>query len=188
MQMRYKQHEIVGLPKTFKVYHTLDYLRPQGVELPPECLTQDFHPLEWDKEERGIIAFKYNESATGVEILHDMHLQTLSLYLSEWAVEADVLLYVDIVNAVLKKHPRSKLYAKYDILKGLTDLDANRMITERKRYLKRTLINKDHFTMEGLNSSFTLAVEHLRPASSVDMQVFELQRMFTKMQWETPEE
>ena len=42
--------------------------------------------------------------------------------------------------------------------------------------------------MEGLNSSFTLAVEHLRPASSVDMQVFELQRMFTKMQWETPEE
>lgn len=43
--------------------------------------------------------------------------------LSPWASDADVKLYVKLVNMVLKKHPRTKLYAQYDILKGLTEKD-----------------------------------------------------------------
>jgi len=84
----------------------------------------------------------------------------------------------------LKKHPRAKLYGKYDIIKNLTDIELNRMLADRRKYLKRLLQTKDGFTMEGINDDFTLQVAHLRKATSIDMQVIELQQVFTKMQWE----
>ena len=70
-------------------------------------------------------------------------------------------------------------------LKSLTDDDVQKMIEERKRYLKRLLTTKDGFTMEGINADFTLKVAHLKPAVSVDTQIQELQQQFVKMQWET---
>ena len=57
-----------------------------------------------------------------------------------------------LVNAVLKKHPRTKLYAKYDILKGLTEEDERKMIADRQSHVKRLLKTKEGFTMEGLFS------------------------------------
>ena len=132
--------------------------------------------------------FKYNESATGINLVHTPHLQALALELSPLASEADVLLYAAFVNAVLAKHKRARLYDKYAPLKGLTDDDVQRMIKDRKVYLKRLLATKDGFTMEGLNADFTLQVAQLRPAISSDMQVLELQRQFVAMQWERQED
>ena len=111
--------------------------------------------------------------------------KTLTIELSPWAVEADVQLYALFVNAFLAKHKRARLYDKYAPLKSLTDKDMQKMIEERKRYLKRLLATKDGFTMEGINADFTLKVAHLKPATSVDIQVQELQQQFVKMQWET---
>ena len=108
----------------------------------------------------------------------------MNLWLSPWAVEADVLLYVAFINAILKKHPRTKLYDKYDIIKNLTDIELNRMLADRRKYLKRLLQTKDGFTMEGINDDFTLQVADLRKAASIEMQVIELQQVFTKKQWE----
>ena len=76
-------------------------------------------------------------------------------------------------------------YVKYAPLKGLTNDDVQRMIKDRKAYLKRLLTTKEGFTMEGLNAGFTLQVTHLRPASSVEVQVQNLQQQFVKMQWES---
>ena len=47
------------------------------------------------------------------DLVHTLHLQTLSVHLSPWASEADVLLYADFVNALLRKHKRARLYDKY---------------------------------------------------------------------------
>lgn len=100
-------------------------------------------------------------------------------------METDVQLYALFVNAFLAKHKRARLYDKYAPLKSLTDDDVQKMIEERKRYLKRLLTTKDGFTMEGINADFTLKVAHLKPAVSVDTQIQELQQQFVKMQWET---
>ena len=188
--MKFNQLEIVGLPKSFRIYKAVDYLYPEGKELTPEEVIYDEYPAECDEDkgEDASVVFKYNESTTGVYILHSRPAQLFTLCLSPWAVEADVLLYAGIINAVLKKHPRAKLYDKYAPLKEITTDDVERMISDRKKYLKKMLTTKNEFTMEGINHDFTLCPEHLRPASSIDMQVFELQRMFAKMQWDNSEE
>ena len=111
----------------------------------------------------------------------------LTIELSPWASEADVMLYAAFVSAVLAKHKRARLYDKYAPLKGLTDDDVLRMMKDRKAYLKRLLNTKEGFTMEGLNADFTLKVAHLRPAISPDVQVLELLRQFVAMQWENEE-
>ena len=64
-------------------------------------------PTDGDEGEDAMVAYEY----------------ALSFELSPWASDADVKLYVNLVNMVLKKHPRTKLYAQYDILKGLTEED-----------------------------------------------------------------
>lgn len=85
---------------------------------------------------------------------------------------------------ILKKHKRARLYDKYAPLKELTDEHVQKMIAERKAYLKRLLTKEKGFTMDGINVGLTLLVEHLRPAISPDMQALELQQSFVKMQWE----
>ena len=182
--MKYEELTIVGLPKSFKIYKAVDYLYPNGEPDNSEEVLYDEYFEEGDEGEDASIVFKYNESATGVNVVYNSTVNTLNLWLSPWAVEADVLLYVAFINAILKKHPRAKLYDKYDIIKNLTDIELNRMLADRRKYLKRLLQTKDGFTMEGVNNDFTLKVAHLRKAASIDMQVTELQQVFTKMQWE----
>ena len=181
---------IAGLPKSFDVGDAVDYLQPWSDDMRPEDILYDLYPAEADEEkgEDAVVLFKYNESATGIYLVHTPHLQALALELSPWASEADVLLYAAFVNSVLAKHKRARLYEKYAPLKGLTDDDVQRMIKDRKAYLKRLLTTKEGFTMEGINAGFTLQVAHLRPAISPDMQVLELQRQFVKMQWERQED
>ena len=188
--MKYSKLIIAGLPKSFDVTYAGDYIQSTGDDTQPEEILYDFYFAEADEEngEEGLMLFKYNESATGIYLVHTPHLQSLSMELSPWASEADVLLYAAFINAVLSKHKRARLYDKYAPLKGLTDEDVQRMIKDRKAYLKRLLITKEGFTMEGLNADFTLQVAHLRPATSPDMQVQELQRQFVSMQWEREDE
>ena len=181
--MKYEELTIVGLPKSFKIYKAVDYLYPNGEPDNSEEVLYDEYFEEGDEGEDASIVFKYNESATGVYVVYNSTVSTLNLWLSPWAVEADVLLYVAFINAILKKHPRTKLYDKYDIIKNLTDIELNRMLADRRKYFKRLLQTKDSFTMEGINNDFTLQVADLRKVASIDMQVTELQQVFTKMQW-----
>lgn len=185
--MKYDELTIIGLPKSFKIYKAIDYLYPNGEPDNPEDVLYDEYFVECDEGEDASIVFKYNESATGVYIVYNSTVNALNLWLSPWAVEADVLLYVAFINVILKKHPRTKLYDKYDIIKNLTDIELNRMLADRRKYLKRLLQTKDGFTMEGVNNDFTLQVANLPKAASIDMQVTELQQVFTKMQWEEDE-
>ena len=80
-------------------------------------------PTDGDEGEDAMVAYEYNKSATGVYVAYKETVHALSFELSPWASDADVKLYVKLVNMVLKKHPRTKLYAQYDILKGQTEED-----------------------------------------------------------------
>lgn len=182
--MKHDELIIIGLPKSFKIYKAIDYLYPNGEPDGPDDVLYDEYFVECDEGEDASIVFKYNESATGVSVVYNSTVNTLNLWLSPWAVEADILLYCAFINAILKKHPRAKLYDKYDIIKNLTDIELNWMLADRGKYLKRLLQTKDGFTMEGINNDFTLQVAHLPKAASIEMQVTELQQVFTKMQWE----
>lgn len=185
--MKYSKLIISGLPKSFDVTYAGDYVQEMPDDAPIEDVLYDFYFAEAD-EDKGEVAvylFKYNESATGVYLMHTPHLQTLSLELSPWASEADVLLYGTFINAVLAKHKRARLYDKYAPLKGLTDDDVLRMIKDRKAYLKRQLTTKDGFTMEGLNADYEVTVADLWPNMPPEVWGQELMRQFVKMQWES---
>ena len=186
--MKYDKLTIIGLPKKFKVYYALDYLYylyPDG-QLPdnPDEILYDEWPADGDEGEDAMMVYEYNKSATGVYLAYNETVHALSFELSPWASDADVKLYVKLANAVLKKHPRTKLYAQYDILKGLTEEDEKKMIADRQSYVKRLLKTKEGFTMEGLFHGFTLKVAHLRPAPTLDIQARDLRQLFADMQWE----
>ena len=187
--MKYDKLTIIGLPKKFKVYYSLDYLYPDG-QLPdnPDDILYDEWPTDGDEGEDAMMAYEYNKSATGVYVAYNETVHALSFELSPWASDADVKLYVKLANAVLKKHPRTKLYAQFDILKGLTEEDEKKMIADRLSYVKHLLKTKEGFTMEGLFHGCTLKVAHLRPAPTLDIQARELRQMFADMQWEKGEE
>ena len=128
--------------------------------------------------------FKYDESATGVEVAHSPHLQALSVGLSPWASDADVQLFAAFVNAFLAKHKRARLYEGAAPLGGLSDDDVRQMIEERRAYLQELLSTQESITMEGLRAGATLGVAEFRAAVAPDQQVCELQRQFIEMQWE----
>ena len=184
--MKYSKLTIAGVPKSFVIWDVVDYVQDLSEDESPDDVQYDFFFFVCNEEkgEDACVLFKYDESATGIFVTHTPHLQTLSLELSPWAVETDVQLYASFVNAFLAKHKRARLYEKYAPLKNLTDDDVQKMIEERKRYLKRLLTTRDGFTMEGINADFTLKVTLLKPAASVDIQMQELQQQFVGMQWE----
>ena len=94
---------IIGLPKKFKVYYALDYLYPDD-QLPdnPDDILYDEWPTDGDEGEDAMMAYEYNKSATGVYVAYNETVHALSFELSPWASDADVSLYVKLVNAVLK--------------------------------------------------------------------------------------
>lgn len=187
--MKYDKLTIIGLPTKFKVYYALDYLYLDD-QLPdnPDDILYDEWPVECDEGEDAMMVYEYYKSATGVYLAYNETMHALSFELSPWASDADVSLYVKLVNAVLKKHPRAKLYAQYDILKGLTDEEEKKMIADRQSYVKRLLKTKEGFTMEGLFHGCTLEVAHLRPALTLDIQARDLRQLFADIQWEKGEE
>ena len=187
--MKFSKLIISGLPKSFEVTYAGDYVQDLPDDSRPEDILYDFYFAEAneDKGEEGLMLFKYNESATGVYLVHSPHLQTLSLELSPWASEADVLLYGAFINAVLAKHKRARLYDKYAPLKGLTDEDVQRMIKDRKAYLKRLLTTMEGFTMEGVSVDYEVKVAHLWPNMPPEVWMQELMRQFVAMQWEAEE-
>jgi hypothetical protein len=187
--MKYSKLIISGLPKSFDVTYAGDYVQEMQDDAPIEDVLYDFYFAEADEDkgEEGLVLFKYNESATGIYLVHTPHLQTLTVELSPWASEEDVLLYAAFINAVLAKHKRTRLYDKYAPLKGLTDEDVQRMIKDRKAYLKRQLTTKEGFTMEGLSVDYEVKVAHLWPNMPPEVWMQELMRQFVAMQWEAEE-
>ena len=187
--MKYDKLTLVGLPKRFKVYDVVDYLCPADHQPEsPDDVIYDFLPEECDEGEDAIVVYEYNESATGVQVVYEEASHSLIFSLSLWVSDADVRMYTKMINAVLKKHPRARLYSHYEHLKGLTEDDEKKMIANRLSYVKRLLKTKEGFTMEGLFRDFTLKVAHLRPAPSVDIQALELRQLFTDMQWKQTDE
>ena len=184
--MKYSKLMISGLSKTFDVTYAGDYVQPTDDGIQPEEIFYDFYlaDADEDKGEEAVMLFKYNESATGIYLVHTPHLQTMAVELSPWASETDVLLYAAFINAVLAKHKRARLYDKYAPLKGLTDDNVQWMIKERKAHLKRQLTTKEGFTMEGLNADYEVTVAHLWPDMPPEVWVQELMRQFVAMQWE----
>ena len=65
--------------------------------------------------------------------------------------------------------------------------EIEQMKTDRTHLLERLLTTKEGFKMDGINHPFILKVEHLIAYSSVEMQAYELMRMFVGMQWEADE-
>ena len=187
--MKYSKLIISELPKSFDVTYAGDYVQEMPDDAPIEDVLYDFYFAEADEDkgEEGLVLFKYNESATGIYLVHTPHLQTLTVELSPWASEKDVLLYAAFINAVLAKHKRTRLYDKYAPLKGLTDEDVQRMIKDRKAYLKRQLTTKEGFTMEGLSVDYEVKVAHLWPNMPPEVWMQELMRQFVAMQWEAEE-
>ena len=187
--MKFSKLIISGLPKSFDVTYAGDYVQDLPDDSRPEDILYDFYFAEAneDKGEEAVYLFKYNESATGVYLVHTPYLQTLSLELSPWASEEDVLLYAAFINAVLAKHKRTRLYDKYAPLKGLTDEDVQRMIKDRKAYLKRLLTTMEGFTMEGVSVDYEVKVAHLWPNMPPEVWMQELMRQFVAMQWEAEE-
>ena len=186
--MKYEKLSIFGLPKTFNIWDACDSFQPTGKVTSPDDILIDMYPAECNEGEDASVLFEYDKSSTGVDLVYTPHLQTLSLWLSPWAAEADVRLYVKFVNFILSKYKRAKLYDKYAPLKCLTEDDENQMIKARSKYLERQLATKEGFTMEGLNAGYTLKVAHLKPADSLEKQAKELQNVFVEMQWTFDEE
>ena len=187
--MKYSHLIISGVPKSFELWESVEYLQPVYEGMNPDDILYDAYPAECNeaKGEDACVLFKYNESATGVYVAHTPYLQTLSLDLSPWAVDADVLLYASYINGILKRHKRARLYDKYAPIEGLSDEQVQKMMAERRAYLKRLLAKEKGFTMDGINAGLTFVVEHLRPAISLDMQILALQQSFVKMQWKNGE-
>ena len=104
--MRYDKLTIIGLPKKFRVYYALDYLDAlhPGGQLPdnPDDILYDEWPADGEEGEDAMMAYEYNKSATGVYVAYNETVHALSFELSPWASDADVSLYVKLVNAVLK--------------------------------------------------------------------------------------
>lgn len=124
--MKYSKLIISGLPKSFDVTYAGDYIQPMGDDIQPEEILYDFYFAEADEEkgEEAVFLFKYGESATGIYLVHTPHLQTLTVELSPWASEADVLLYAAFINTMLAKHKRARLYDKYTRMKKLAFVTA----------------------------------------------------------------
>ena len=187
LPMKYPNLTISDVPKTFSLCYAADYIQPFSEDMDADDIQYDTYLMECDieKGEDACALFKYNESATGVEIVHNSPLQALSLWLSPWAVEADVQLYATFVNAVLAKHKRARLYDKYAPLKSLTDENVQQMIKERKRYVKRLFTTKDVITMVGINDDYTIMGASLLPPIDPDIVLPNEQRAFVKKQWKS---
>lgn len=188
--MKYEELKIVAVPKSFDIWDSVEYVQPYSEDMDPDDIIFDAYPAECDEDrgEEAIAMFKYNESATGIYIVHNPAVQLLTVWLSPFAVEADVRMYVSFVNSFLSKHKKARLFDKYAPLKSLTDEDAAQMVNDRNKYLKKLLTTKREIVLEGLNTSYVLTVAHLRPESSVEKQVEALQRTFVEMQWTFDEE
>lgn len=80
--MKYDKLNIVGLPKKFNVYNVVDYLYPDDHQPEsPDDMVYDSLPTECGDGEDAIVAYEYNESVTGVEVVYESasHLLTFSL-------------------------------------------------------------------------------------------------------------
>ena len=187
--MKLQELEIIGLPKRFDIYEIFDELNPVSETLDPDSIKYDSYPLEGGdgRDEQAEMFFKYDESATGVEVVYTRFTQNMRVWLSNLAVEADVKLFADVINTVLKLHPRAKLYDGLSRLPGISPDDVNLMVKERNQYLKRRLKGVKPFAMEGLNAGFSVQPEFLHGTDELDVLMKKLQENFVKAQWDFSE-
>lgn len=189
--MKYEKVIIESMPRSFRISGILSLLYHEMPEN-PYCRKYGLRKIEsdsLDNSETFFFAYREGLSATGIALLHNSMLNTLTFMVPGYASEADVLLFATLVNAILRKHPRTKAFD--DIgrpVKAVTGQDVDWMNRDRACLLQRNLQTMEGFTMQGLNHSYILKVEHLIPYSSVEMKAFELKQTFINIQWESPEE
>lgn len=183
--MKYSNLEIRPLPKRFEVWQVLDVMQnPDEIESPEE-VEYDFYTEE--PYYRGADAswqFHIGTSATGIYAEWVRETQTLYIELPAWASKGDVELFASVINRLLAKHPRAKLYDGDSKLESITEGMRKTMLSERKRYLKKKLQTKEQFTMEGLLVHYDIdtAIERASGLSEDEM-IERLQSEFAEMQW-----
>ncbi|MFA4182160.1 MULTISPECIES: hypothetical protein [Bacteroidales] len=189
--MKYERTIIEGLPKKFNVMKILELLYKDGIPDNPHCVHYGLKVVADDrlKNETCAVVFRKELSSTGVFVLHSVELNSLTFAVPEYASEADVVLFASLMNAVRKKHPRTKAFDDHNIpVKYIGAREIVEMNKDRMNYLVKDLTTQEGFTMRGLTAAFTLKVEHLIPYSSVEMQAYELKRTFAEMQWQSEDE
>ncbi|MBQ0075346.1 MAG: hypothetical protein KBT34_14295 [Prevotella sp.] len=188
--MKYERTIIEGLPKKFNVKKILDLLYKGGMPENPYCVHYGMKVVAEDKQknETCVVVFRKDLSATGVFVLHSAELNSLTFAVPGFASDADIILFASLMNAVQKTHPRTKAFDDYNQpVKYIGAREIEQMNTDRIHLLERLLTTKEGFKMDGINHPFILKVEHLIPYSSVEMQAYELKKMFVGMQWEADE-
>ncbi|MBQ0081231.1 MAG: hypothetical protein KBS95_06780 [Alistipes sp.] len=189
LYIKYEKVIIEGLPKKFNIKKILDFLYKGGIPENPYCEHYGLKIVTEDESKnKTCIVFRKNLSSTGVVIQHNAEQSSLTFLVSEFASDADVVLFASLMNAVLKNHPRAKAFDEYSQpVKYIGAREIEQMNTNRIHLLERLLTTKDDFEMYGINHNFILKVEHLIPYSSLEMQAYELKKMFVEMQWKVDE-
>lgn len=118
-------------------------------------------PLQGDD---AVVAYKYFASATGVYVTYFRDECFLLFELSVWGSDADAELCATLINTMLRKHRRACLYKGQQQLPCLTDEDVRRMQAERRKYLKRLLVKREPFDMEGFQRD--VSVLSIKPMSA----------------------
>lgn len=184
--MKYSSLEISPLPKRFEVWEVLDELQhPEEIES-PEDVVYDFYSAEpYYRGNEATWQYHIGSSATGIYVEWCSDNQTLYIELPSWASKGDMELYAAVINTLLTKHPRAKLYDGENELECITEGMQKTMCSERRRYLKKKMQTKDLFTMEGLLVHYEIDAAAERASGMPEDEIIErLQKEFVEQQWE----
>jgi len=180
---KYTFFSIRGIPKRFKVTDVVDTAFPEGDWRNPENILYDQFPVEPYLGDSEVMAYKYRASATGVYVTLFRSESLLIFRLSFWASDADVELCATLINTMLRKHRRACLYKGQQQLPCLTDEDVRRMQAERRKYLKRLLVKREPFDMEGFHRDVSVASITPMSAPRLAENVSMLRQRLVDEQW-----
>jgi len=175
--MYYEKIDIIGLPKSFDLWESLDLVNPSTGN--PDDILYDGYPGEiYTDDDDSMDVFKYKESATGINLVWYGQAQSLKIRLSKWAVKSDVEFIALYINALLNKYKRAKAVIADKVLKSIPDEDVTKAIGDRAHYLNKKIKEGKSFDMVGLRVTFLIDNDD----SGLD--VDNLQRDFVNVQWE----
>lgn len=177
-------HLIVrGIPKRFNVTGVLDVaFQEEDVDDPLDHEYDQLflEPLQGDD---AVVAYKYFASATGVYVTYFRDECFLLFELSVWGSDADAELFAALINTMLKKHRRARLYKGQQQLECLTEEDIRRMQEYRRKYVERLLAGRKPFVMEGIWDDLEVNPACPMPAPVLAAQVSLLRQNFVDLQW-----
>lgn len=126
--MKYSNLVIRPLPKRFEVWHALDVMQNL------DDVDYDFYSEEpYYVDGCASWQFHIGTVATGIYAEWVRERQTLYIELPAWASKGDAVMFAGIINGLLAKHPRAKLYDGGKKLESVSEGMQKTMLTERKR-------------------------------------------------------